>query len=133
MSYIKPGDAIIRKKFGFWGNFYIHWGLYIRDTEPEIIEKQDIGVRQIAFGRFHKDMPYTVIPYTGDDPRELVIERALARADDKNFAALNDNCESFVKYCQTGKTPISRQITASLTLIAIGFLALLWAIIQIIW
>jgi len=117
--HIKPGDALTRKKFGFWGRFYTHWALYIRTDEPEVIEKQDIGVRQISFERFHKQMPYTVIPYTGEDDRETVIKRAMEKADDKRFYAPTDNCESFVAYCQTGKFKWSKQVLESLLLIAL--------------
>lgn len=128
--HIKPGDALTRRKFGFWGYFYQHWALYLQDEEPQVIEKQDIGVRQISFRRFHKYMPYTVIPYTGPEPRKAIANRALEKVDDKRFYAPTDNCESFVKYCQTGKFKWSKQVVESLVLIGLTVLFFIVVIIS---
>ena len=128
-EHIKPGDALVRSKFGFWGFFFNHWALYISDEPPEVIERQDIGVRQITFERFHKNLPYKVIPFLGsDDEREETVNRALALKDDTNFEPLTKNCETFVRYSQTGKSK-SIQIRLYLVFLISVLTIMIWVLI----
>jgi hypothetical protein len=130
-NHIKPGDIVTRRKLGFWGHFWIHWAVYVSDEPPEIIERTDIGIRQISFERFQKGHPFTVITYKGDEPRQTVVDRALAFKDDKDFKALTNNCEQFAVYCQTGKKK-SWQIRKSLALIFLTAVFFLIVIYQLL-
>jgi hypothetical protein len=101
---IKPGDALVRRKLDRgWGLIYNHWGLCI-DCDPiKIIERQEhVGVRIVSFKKFHHNHPYKVVP-CDDEKRNEVVKRALKMLGDKTFSGLFDNCEHFVRYCQTGK------------------------------
>ena len=131
-NHIKPGDALVRSKFGFWGFFFDHWALYVSDEPPEVIERQDIGIRQITFERFHKDLPYKVIPYKGsDEEREEIVNRALELKDDKTFEPLTKNCETFVRYSQTGKRK-SIQIRMYLALLISAFIYIVSVILSLL-
>lgn len=119
-----PGDKLRRPKKPF-GWHYGLFGGWDKDGKPFVYEMvKKVGGRKVDLEKFANGEEVEHIPYTGDTPRGVILDRARRKLGEP-YGYLNANCEHFVNYCQNGEAR-SQQVSNFLSLaviVGLGYLA----------
>jgi hypothetical protein len=123
---IRPADAIVVKKefFAILNHYVIYLGID-RKGEHKFIANYTDGIKILPVDQILRWLktfiPVRINRFVGtEEQRELAIQRALSRKDEKAYNLILNNCEHFKNFVQWGKNHSEQVETAGELLLAGG-------------